>query len=414
MKLFDLDVWEEILVTITRNKTRSLLTAFGIFWGIFMLIALMGGAQGMQDMLSREFEGFATNSGFMGSNKTGKAYKGFQQGRYWDLENSDVDRIRRSVSEIDIITPSLAKWGLDIIYNEQKISGTLKGLYPEYGKIEEPLITYGRYLNDMDIQERRRVCIIGKRIYESLFPGGEDPCGKYIKINGIYYQVIGVSMSTGNISIQGRSETSVIIPFSTMQQNYNFGQKVQLLCYTAKKGHSISEVEKKVDQVVKQAHYIHPDDSQATILVNAEAIFSMMDNLFSGIRILGWMVGLGTLFAGAIGVSNIMMVTVKERTTEIGIRRAIGAKPNDILQQILSESMVLTIIAGMAGIAFAVFLLNAVEVGTSEPTAPTHFLISFGEAIGACLLLLVLGLLAGLAPAYRAMSVKPIDAIRDE
>ena len=409
MKLFDLDVWEEI-----RNKTRSLLTAFGIFWGIFMLIALMGGAQGMQDMLSREFEGFATNSGFMGSNKTGKAYKGFQQGRYWDLENSDVDRIRRSVSEIDIITPSLAKWGLDIIYNEQKISGTLKGLYPEYGKIEEPLITYGRYLNDMDIQERRRVCIIGKRIYESLFPGGEDPCGKYIKINGIYYQVIGVSMSTGNISIQGRSETSVIIPFSTMQQNYNFGQKVQLLCYTAKKGHSISEVEKKVDQVVKQAHYIHPDDSQATILVNAEAIFSMMDNLFSGIRILGWMVGLGTLLAGAIGVSNIMMVTVKERTTEIGIRRAIGAKPNDILQQILSESMVLTIIAGMAGIAFAVFLLNAVEVGTSEPTAPTHFLISFGEAIGACLLLLVLGLLAGLAPAYRAMSVKPIDAIRDE
>ena len=414
MKLFDLDVWEEILVTITRNKTRSLLTAFGIFWGIFMLIALMGGAQGMQDMLSREFEGFATNSGFMGSNKTGKAYKGFQQGRYWDLENSDVDRIRRSVSEIDIITPSLAKWGLDIIYNEQKISGTLKGLYPEYGKIEEPLITYGRYLNDMDIQERRRVCIIGKRIYESLFPGGEDPCGKYIKINGIYYQVIGVSMSTGNISIQGRSETSVIIPFSTMQQNYNFGQKVQLLCYTAKKGYSISEVEKKVDQVVKQAHYIHPDDSQATILVNAEAIFSMMDNLFSGIRILGWMVGLGTLLAGAIGVSNIMMVTVKERTTEIGIRRAIGAKPNDILQQILSESMVLTIIAGMAGIAFAVFLLNAVEVGTSEPTAPTHFLISFGEAIGACLLLLILGLLAGLAPAYRAMSVKPIDAIRDE
>ena len=414
MKQFDLDVWEEILVTITRNKTRSLLTAFGIFWGIFMLIALMGGAQGMQDMLSREFEGFATNSGFMGANKTSKAYKGFQQGRYWDLENSDVDRIRRSVNEIDIITPSLAKWGIDIIYNEQKISGTLKGLYPEYGKIEEPLIAYGRYLNDMDIQERRRVCIIGKRIYESLFPGHEDPCGKYVKINGIYYQVIGVSMSSGNISIQGRSETSVIIPFSTMQQNYNFGQKVQLLCYTAKKGHAISEVEKKVDQVVKQAHYIHPDDSQATILVNAEAMFSMMDNLFSGIRILGWMVGLGTLLAGAIGVSNIMMVTVKERTTEIGIRRAIGAKPDDILQQILSESMVLTIIAGMAGIAFAVFLLNVVETATSEPAAPTHFLISFWEAVGACLLLLVLGLLAGLAPAYQAMSVQPIDAIRDE
>lgn len=414
MKQFDLDVWEEILVTITRNKTRSLLTAFGIFWGIFMLIALMEGAQGMQQMLSREFEGFATNSGFMGANKTSKAYKGFQQGRYWDLENSDVDRVRRSVNEVDIITPSLAKWGVDVIYNEQKISGTLKGLYPEYGKIEEPMITYGRYLNDMDVKDRRRVCVIGKRIYETLFPGKENPCGRFIKINGIYYQVIGVSVSSGNISINGRSETSVTIPFTTMQQNYNFGQKVQLLCYTARKGYSISEVEKKVAQVVKRAHYIHPDDSQAMIQVNAEAMFSMMDNLFSGIRILGWMVGLGTLLAGAIGVSNIMMVTVKERTVEIGIRRAIGARPNDILQQILSESMVLTILAGMAGIAFAVFLLNVVEVGTSEPNAPTHFLISFWEAVGACVLLLFLGLLAGLAPAYRAMSVKPIDAIRDE
>lgn len=414
MKQFDLDVWEEILVTITRNKTRSLLTAFGIFWGIFMLIALMAGAQGMQQMLSREFEGFATNSGFMGTNKTSKAYKGFQQGRYWDLENSDVDRVRRSVNEVDIITPSLAKWGVDVIYNEQKISGTLKGLYPEYGKIEEPMITYGRYLNDMDVKDRRRVCVIGKRIYETLFPGKENPCGRFIKINGIYYQVIGVSVSSGNISINGRSETSVTIPFTTMQQNYNFGQKVQLLCYTARKGYSISEVEKKVAQVVKRAHYIHPDDSQAMIQVNAEAMFSMMDNLFSGIRILGWMVGLGTLLAGAIGVSNIMMVTVKERTVEIGIRRAIGARPNDILQQILSESMVLTILAGMAGIAFAVFLLNVVEVGTSEPNAPTHFLISFWEAVGACVLLLFLGLLAGLAPAYRAMSVKPIDAIRDE
>ena len=149
MKRFDLDVWEEILVTLTRNKTRSLLTAFGIFWGIFMLVALMGGAQGMQQMLSREFEGFATNSGFIGSNKTGKAYKGFQQGRTWDLENADVERIRRSVGEVEVITPSQARWGINIIYEERSIDGTLKGLYPEYGKIEEPLISHGRYLNDM-------------------------------------------------------------------------------------------------------------------------------------------------------------------------------------------------------------------------------------------------------------------------
>ena len=358
MKQFDLDTWEEILVTITRNKTRSLLTAFGIFWGIFMLISLLGGAKGMQETLSLQFKGFATNSGFMGTNQTSKAYRGFQQGRYWDLENKDVERILRNVEGADVVTPTLARWGVNIVYNEQKISGTLKGLYPIYSQIEEPLITQGRYLNDMDVRDNRKVCIIGKQIYESLFPEGENPCGKYIEINGIYYQVIGVNMGTGNVSIQGNTETSVIIPFSTMQNNYNFGQKVQMIAYTARKGYAISEVEKDIARIVKQAHLIHPDDDQALVQLNAEVLFGMMDNLFSGIRILGWMVGLGTLLAGAIGVSNIMMVTVKERTTEIGIRRAIGARPNDILQQILSESIVLTSLAGMSGITFAVFLLN--------------------------------------------------------
>ena len=414
MKQFDLDTWEEILVTITRNKTRSLLTAFGIFWGIFMLISLLGGAKGMQETLSLQFKGFATNSGFMGTNQTSKAYRGFQQGRYWDLENKDVERILRNVEGADVVTPTLARWGVNIVYNEQKISGTLKGLYPIYSQIEEPLITQGRYLNDMDVRDNRKVCIIGKQIYESLFPGGENPCGKYIEINGIYYQVIGVNMGTGNVSIQGNTETSVIIPFSTMQNNYNFGQKVQMIAYTARKGYAISEVEKDIARIVKQAHLIHPDDDQALVQLNAEVLFGMMDNLFSGIRILGWMVGLGTLLAGAIGVSNIMMVTVKERTTEIGIRRAIGARPNDILQQILSESIVLTSLAGMSGITFAVFLLNIVESTTSTPTAPIHFQISFWQAIGACILLIILGLLAGLAPAYRAMAVKPIEAIRDE
>lgn len=414
MKQFDLDTWEEILVTITRNKTRSLLTAFGIFWGIFMLISLLGGAKGMQETLSLQFKGFATNSGFMGTNQTSKAYRGFQQGRSWDLENKDVERILRNVEGADVVTPTLARWGVNIVYNEQKISGTLKGLYPIYSQIEEPLITQGRYLNDMDVRDNRKVCIIGKQIYESLFPGGENPCGKYIEINGIYYQVIGVNMGTGNVSIQGNTETSVIIPFSTMQNNYNFGQKVQMIAYTARKGYAISEVEKDIAKIVKQAHLIHPDDDQALVQLNAEVLFGMMDNLFSGIRILGWMVGLGTLLAGAIGVSNIMMVTVKERTTEIGIRRAIGARPNDILQQILSESIVLTSLAGMSGITFAVFLLNIVESAVSTPTAPVHFQISFWQAIGACVLLIILGLLAGLAPAYRAMAVKPIEAIRDE
>ena len=411
MRRIDFDTWEEIFLTITRNKTRSVLTAFGIFWGIFMLVALMGGARGMQDMLSRQFQGFATNSGFMASNNTSKAYKGFQQGRWWSMENQDVERLRNSVPGLDIVTATIAQWGVNIVYEQYSISGTLKGLYPEYDRIEEPLIRIGRSLNETDIRDRRKGGVIGKRIY---FPKKDDPCGKFIEINGIYYRVVGVNEATGNMSVNGQSETSVVIPFSTMQQNYNRGNRIDMLGYTAKKGYSISQVEKDVERIVKQAHAIHPDDEQAVIRVNAEAMFSMMDNLFTGIRVLGWLVGLGTLLAGAIGVSNIMMITVKERTTEIGIRRAIGARPSDILQQILLESMVLTTLAGMAGISFAVFLLDAVEKGTSEPGLPAHFLISFWQAIGACVLLIVLGLLAGLIPAYRAMAIKPIEAIRDE
>lgn len=414
MRRIDFDTWGEIFLTITRNKTRSLLTAFGIFWGIFMLVALMGGARGMQDILSRQFQGFATNSGFMAANKTSKAYKGFQQGRQWNMENRDVERIRNNVEGIDVVTATLAQWGINIVYEQYSISGTLKGLYPEYDKIEEPLIRIGRSLNETDIRDRRKVCVIGQRIYETLFPKKEDPCGKYIEINGIYYRVVGVNEATGNMAVNGQSETSVVIPFTTMQQNYNRGTRIDMLGYTAKKGYAISEVEKDVERIVKLAHTIHPDDEQAVIRVNAEAMFSMMDNLFTGIRILGWLVGLGTLLAGAIGVSNIMMITVKERTTEIGIRRAIGARPSDILQQILLESMVLTTLAGMAGISFAVFLLDIVETGTSKPGLPAHFLISFWQAIGACILLIVLGLLAGLIPAYRAMAIKPIEAIRDE
>jgi putative ABC transport system permease protein len=417
MRLFriDIDRWEEILITITRNKTRSLLTAFGIFWGIFMLVALMGGSQGIQEMMSSNFQGFATNSGFSGSNQTSKAYKGFRKGRYWDLDLNDVERIRRAIPEIDILTPSNAQWGIKATYDKRESNScSMKGIFPEYAQIETPTLTMGRFINHIDVKEHRKVCVIGKQIYETLFPDGSNPCGKFINVNGIYYQVIGVNTSSGNMSVNGWPPTTITIPFSTMQQNYNFGNKIQLLCYTARPQHSIKDIQARIEPILKKAHLIHPDDKQAVLNVNAEALFSMVDNLFKGIEILSWMVGLGTLLAGAIGVSNIMMVTVKERTTEIGIRRAIGAKPRDIMSQILSESMVLTILAGMTGISFAVFVLQMLEIGTAQSEMPANFQISFWMAIGACIILLLLGMLAGLAPAYRAMAIKPIEAIRDE
>lgn len=410
----DIDSCEEILITITRNKTRSLLTAFGVFWGIFMLVALIGGGKGMQEMMKKNFEGFATNSGFLVSQKTSEPYKGFRKGRWWDLEIQDIDRLKNKVQGLDIITPSVAKWGANAVYGDKKYDCSVKGLYPNYTEIETQKMAYGRFINDVDIKEARKVCVIGKRVYEALFKAGENPCGKFVRVNGVYYRIIGMSASEGNMNIQGRSSESVTLPFTTMQQTFNLGNEIHVICFTVKEGVKVSDIQPDLEKIVKKAHYIAPDDKQAVMLLNAEAMFSMVDNLFKGIRILIWMVGLGTLFAGAIGVSNIMMVTVKERTTEIGIRRAIGAKPKDILQQILSESVVLTTIAGLCGISFSVLVLQVAEVGINASGTSAHFQISFWLAIGTCALLIALGMLAGLAPAYRAMAIKPIEAIRDE
>ncbi|MDR0988486.1 MAG: ABC transporter permease [Prevotellaceae bacterium] len=411
----DLDSSREILLTITRNKTRSLLTAFGVFWGIFMLVALVGGGKGLQESMTQQFEGFATNSAFIYAERTSVAYKGFVKGRRWDLELQDIERVRELINEIDIITPSISYWGRNAIHGDKSYEANVKGLYAEYGHIETPEITYGRFLNEVDVRESRKVCVIGQRVYESLFRAGEDPCGQTVSIDGTYYRVIGVNDTEGNISIQGQASESIIIPYTTMQQAYNLGNRIQLVCLTVKPGVKISAIEEKIKDVIKAAHYIAPDDRQAVGMLNAEAMFSMIDNLMIGIRILIWMVGLGTLLAGAIGVSNIMMVTVKERTIEIGIRRAIGARPRDILQQILSESMVLTTLAGMAGITLGVLVLQVMEAAFNEAgEVTTHYQVSFWTAIGMGVLLVALGMLAGLAPAYRAMGVKPIEAIRDE
>jgi len=412
----DIDTWGEILLTITRNKTRSLLTAFGVFWGIFMLIALIGGGKGLQQMMSQNFAGFATNSGFMWAQPTSKAYKGFRKGRHWNMVMGDMALIKSKVKGLELVTPHNASWGMTTIYKDKKGSYTVKGLYPEYTQIEEQKMISGRFINDIDIRQHRKVCTIGKRVKQELFENGVDPCGKYIQVGSTYYCVIGVSGSESNVNIGGRASQSIVIPYTTYQEIYNRGDQVDLMCVLVKPGHKITDVQPQIEKVLKEKHLIAPDDGESMQLLNAEAMFSMIDNLFTGIRILVWLVGLGTLLAGIIGVSNIMMVTVRERTTEIGIRRAIGAQPRDILQQILSESMVLTLIAGMTGICFAVLVLQVLEVGVNsgDTFSGIQFQVSFGMAIGVAFLLLSLGMVAGLAPALRALAIKPIDAIRDE
>lgn len=414
MTIFDLDKWEEIVATLTRNKTRSLLTAFGVFWGIFMLVFLMGGANGVQQLLSRNFAGFATNSCFLMANTTEEAYKGFRKGRTWNLTTTDVQRVRQMIPELDVVTPSLNTWDNFIAYKTQKTGCSLRGVYPDYARIETPDVRIGRYINDIDIRECRKVCVLGRKLYESLFGKDSDPSGRYVQVDSVYLEVVGVNYALSNMSVGGPAEESVFLPFTTMQKMYNMGNKITILCATARPGYKMSDLQPRMEQVIKRAHLVSPSDKQALISVNAEAMFSMIDNLFSGIRLLSWMVGLGTLLAGAIGVSNIMMVTVRERTTEIGIRRAIGATPRQILTQILTESVVLTAISGMAGITFAVLLLQGLESGVAQSGQLIQFQVSFRMAVGTALLVIVLGLLAGLAPAYRAMSVKAIDAIRDE
>lgn len=419
LSLIDLDSWSEIVDALSKNRLRSFLTAFGIFWGVFMLVLLMGGGRGLESMLGEVFAGFASNSGFMAATQTSMPHKGFREGRIWQLETSDIQRVRNAVPELDILTPTNNKWGSSAVRDNKTISVSITGIYPDYLRVSNPRLKAGRTINDTDIAQERKVCIIGSRVAEELFPGENEICGQRIQIDGIYYTVIGLSGRTGNgISINGNALTTVEVPFTTMQRAYGYGNKIGMLTYTARPGYKISTVQDKVEAVLKHAHSIHPDDPQAVLKVNAEAMFTLVDNLFTGISILVWMIGLGTLLSGAIGVSNIMMVTVRERTTEIGIRRAIGATPRDILRQILSESMMLTLLAGMSGITLSVLILQVVEtaVGSSgDPaSAGASFQISFWLAIGAALLIALLGILAGLAPALRAMHIRPVEAMRSD
>jgi putative ABC transport system permease protein len=411
----DIDTYREILDTLTRNKTRSFLTGFGVFWGVFMLVALIGGGKGLKELLQSNFAGFATNSGMIWAQQTTKPYKGLRKGRQWSMVYNDVERLRRQVPELSTVTPMLSHWGAQAVFGDKKSTCNVKGLMPDYQKVEAPKLFYGRFINNMDMSQRRKVCVLGKKVYKTLFPGGGDPSGQMIRLDSTYYSVVGVDYNGGNMNINGSAEESIVIPMTLMQQEYNLGDTVHLICITAKPGIKISEITPKMREVVARAHYVDPTDEKGVMVFNTEVLFGMLDSLFSGVNFLVWLVGIGTLFAGAIGVSNIMMVTVRERTTEIGIRRAIGATPRNILSQIISESMILTAVAGMSGILFAVIILQMLEIGnTTDGIMAAHFQVGFWTAIGAVVLLSILGVLAGLAPAARAMSIKPVDAMRDE
>ena len=411
----DIDSYREVLDTLTRNKSRSFLTGFGVFWGVFMLVALMGGGAGLKELLQQNFAGFATNSAMVWAQPTGKAYKGFRKGRYWHMDYKDVERLKISVPELDVVSPVLFSNDGTAYCGDRKATISANGVLPVYQRVVEPKMYYGRYIDEADIRDHRKVCVIQKKIYKELFPGGGDPCGKRIRIDNIYYQIVGVDYSSSNMNFGGEAGTTVYLPLTFMQQAYNRGNAVDMIAVTGRKGVVMSSITDCIRQPLARAHTIDPTDEQGVMVFNTEVLFQLLDNLFRGVNFLIWLVGLGTLLAGSIGVSNIMMVTVRERTTEIGIRRAIGATPRNILGQIISESIVLTLVAGMSGILFAVLVLQMLELANTEDgILAAHFQVGFWTAIVAALLVSAMGVIAGLAPAARAMSIKPVDAMRDE
>jgi putative ABC transport system permease protein len=414
---FDPDRWQEIWITITHNKSRSVMTAFGVFWGMFMLVVMVGSGVALERGISSQIEGFATNSCFIWSEPTSVPYKGLKKGRYWNMYNEDIILLRQNIPEIQHVAPILFGGGQDnnVMRNDKSGTYSLKGNYPSYNLIDESKMIYGRYINDIDIAEKRKVCVIGERVYEVLFPGNEDPLGKNIQVNGVYFQVIGVSRHTSDVNIGGDAQETVVLPFTTMQQAFNQGNVVHFIAVTAMPGVKVKVIEDKIKTVLKNIHTISPDDKTAVGGMNIEDQFTMFLYLGIGIASLIWIVGLGTLLAGGIGVSNIMLVTVRERTKEIGIRRALGATPQNIIGQIISESVVLTMLAGIAGILLGVGLLHVVGILLS--TGDQFFKdpqISFGVAIGALFILVVIGAFAGFLPANRALNIKPIEAIREE
>ncbi len=415
---FDIDRLQEIWETITRNKVRSLLTGFGVFWGIFMLMIMLGSGSGFENGMMKWFDNVATNTTILWSDRTGEPYKGFQKDRSWNMRNRDIIAARKNIPEIEIIAPVI--WGArgagNVVRDERAGSYTIIGFYPDYEKVEKQPLKYGRFINELDIRNKRKVCVIGMDVYQNLFRSDENPLGNYIRINGIYYQVVGVTSTTGHSPFDGRPAEQIALPFTTLQQVGNIGDIVHNIRAVAKDGVDVAFVEERIKEILRTQNSISPTDTQAIGSFNMANWVNANRAIFLGIRALIWIVGIGTLLAGIVGISNIMMVTVKERTREIGVRRALGATPKVILIQILSESLLLTSIAGILGLCLGTGVMAVVNSTIENvPDIPlSNTVIPFSAAVVSLAVLLVSGLFAGVIPAWRALQIKAIDAIREE
>jgi putative ABC transport system permease protein len=418
MSLIDRDHWREIYETLRGNKLRTFLTAFGVFWGIFMLMVMLGAGNGLWNGAAEGFSDGATNSLFVWSQVTSKPWRGMPVGRAIQLDMGDTEAIRRLVTEIEVLCPRNQlggfRGGNNVTRGVKSGAFSVNGDVPEIARLESVRMVAGRFLDPIDLAERRKVAVIGMRVRELLFDRREDPIGQHLRINGVYFKVVGLFRPRTSQEDREESGQTIFVPFTTFQSAFNTANRVGWFAIQAKAGIPASVVEEKVLALLKERHRVAPDDARAIGHFNLEEEFNQVQGLFTGIRFMIWLVGIGTLAAGVIGVSNIMLVIVRERTKEIGVRRAVGATPFTVGAQIVFESIVLTSAAGYLGLVAGVILVEFVArlLAGTELTMFRNPEIPLSSALQTLAVLVLSGVLAGLVPAARALKVNPVEALR--
>ena len=420
--ILDRDNWQEIFVTLKKNKLRSSLTAFGVFWGILMLVIMLGTGQGLKNGVTDDFARFASNAVYMWPRATTIPYQGLPKGRRFALNNDDMAALKSDIPELEHLAPRLELSNTGGRNNVTR--GLQTGTFDVYGDFPAIIhirlmeLQQGRFLNELDIRRRRKVAVIGERVYKELFEETENPIGAQIEISGVYFQVVGVFTIESLQDEDHDDLKTVYVPLTTFQRTFNYGRRIGWLSFTSKPGISSEVVRDKTIKVLAARHKVSPEDSRAFGYWDSAKEFNKITNLFVGINLLIWFVGVFTLFAGVIGVSNIMLIVIKERTKEIGIRRAIGATPLQIVSQIISESILLTSFSGYWGLIVGVGLLEAVSYFVEQTVTRSSMFkqpeVDLNVALIALAVLVISGAFAGMIPARRAIAIKPVDAIRTE
>ena len=416
LSLWDLDSWEEVWTSLRRNRLRTFLTAFGVFWGMLMLTLLLGFGAGLEHGVTRDFLGFAKNSLFIHAERTLFANQGLGPGRWVQLTNDDMEAVR-SLPGVMLVAPRLnfGNWG----EGQNVEAGTKTGNFPitatssEYASVEPLELVAGRHFNPRDLAEERKVAVIGPNVARVLF-GDEPPVGRYFRYKGVFFQVVGQFRSTRSGQQADRTDNSIYLPLTTAQRAFNRRGIVGWVSVALDPAVSSQWMEREIVARLKKRHRVHPDDPQGIRSYNLSEEYQRITDLFMGVRVFVWIVGVATLLAGVLGVSNILLITVKERTKEIGIRKALGATPVSIMRMVLVEALVLTASAGYVGIVSAVTLLElAGRITASMPQAPiSEPEVKLEVALIAGALLLAAGLLATIIPARHAVRIHPVEALR--